>query len=195
MAFIRINWQKITSSINDAEPRGWSYSSTTDSLSTIQSGTGYFNELIGEVREGDLLHVRASNGSRLFQFGPLSGNDITVLNATKNTLMSGNRIVTVGASAEEHPVDIVATGKIVTAFLFVDFGTTTIADYTFEFRDTVAGLLGSTTVTNGATAGNAFFVGISPNFQVGLFQNMFWRKLTSNAAVITLNSYIKIEVD
>ncbi len=195
MAFIKNDFAKLSSSLNNITPRMWGYFTPTDSLFAVQFGAGYFNDISDEVTVGDLVHVNATDGARLYQFSDITSGVVTVGNATRNTTESFTLVTTVGAAQEEHPLNIIQTGVIRRAFLFVGFGITSTGNYVFELHDQAAGLIGTATVGNGASQGDPFFVDPSPVFPIGQFQTMFWRKLGgSPAASITLNSHIIIEV-
>lgn len=192
MAFIQLNWQKITSSINDAEPRGWSYSSTTDDSSDI-TATGYFNNIFSSTTNGDFLYARLTDGSFLYELTK-SGSNVILRLMTRNTVSSHTSITTTGTGVEDHPVNIIQTGTIARVFLFVEFGTVVSGTYVFEFHDQIAGNLGEVTVLDASAAGDPFFLDLSPPFPVGQFQRMFWRKTSSPASSISLNAYTIIDV-
>lgn len=76
MSFIRINFQKISSSLNDREPRMWTYRSTTDSFATI-SASGYFNEVVSEITNKDFVYIHSTDVDVL-QIFTITGQVVTV---------------------------------------------------------------------------------------------------------------------
>lgn len=194
MAFIKNDFAKISSSLNNRVPRAWSYFTPTDSLFTVQFGAGYFNSIATEITAGDLIQVNATDGARLYQFSDITAGVVTVDNTTRNSTASYTSITTLGAGAEDHPVNMIQTGVINRVFLSPSFGVTLVGDYTFEFHDFSTGLLGTLVLTGSSGAGTLVHLQISPGIAVGQFQKLFWRKTASPAGVITLDSYVIIDV-
>ena len=63
MAFDKSNFARMSTSANSSIPTLWGYS--TADATTVVDGAGYFNNVSGDVKVGDLIMANTSTGGTL----------------------------------------------------------------------------------------------------------------------------------
>lgn len=190
MAFISSNFQKISSSLNDAEPRMWSYSSEADSLEDIKV-ISYFQDVAEQVTVGDVVYVRVSNGEQFFKFS-LIGPALFLSDPIHSLICLNTEFTTAGAAQEDFGIPIPITGRIIRVALATPDGTGVGETYDMELHYDVSTL---TTITIPASQ-SAFVMEIkslSPPVSVNKTLFLWWRKLVGVAATVRLQSEVIIE--
>lgn len=185
MAFVRINWQKITSSINDAEPRGWSYSTTTDNEAAVET-TGYFNDVFNEITSKDYVYARMSDVTRFYEMTK-SGSDV-VLSQTNLVKNSYSLIYTTnaGGTQEDFFMTIAPTLDIELGTILALEAVTGDTVLTFELRgfdqQGSEQLLGTVAFSANAQVPLRKNIAVSPVFRLGEFVSVWFQKVNTGTA-------------
>lgn len=185
MAFIKANWQKITSSINDREPRGWSYSSITDDQADIQTA-GYFDDIFSEVNTGDFLYIKATDDARFYEITK-SGSSVVISDVIllKN-VHSYEYTTNTAGTVEEFYLDIYP--EFHANLGTVQVSTAVTGDSTFDFvlksfdTDGFPQTLGSLNFTSATAYPSRKSFIISPDFVIGEFTLTWWEKTNGGTA-------------
>lgn len=194
MAFIRANFQKISASLNDFEPRGWSYSSKTDDITTIRTA-GYFNELIDEINIGDFLYIRGSDYAELVRFGPLDGsNDLTILNPSPNYINLPVQFDTSASGLETFEFPMPLRGTAISGSLCAVTGTGPGESFSFDLVNPGFGAV--LTLSFGQNHSVGFTVSAAATANKLLIQDqlVFWQKNSGNFVQTFIGNVI-IDID
>ncbi len=185
MAFVRINWQKITSSINDAEPRGWTYSTTSDNEATVET-TGYFNDVFDEITSKDFVYARMSDVTRFYEMTK-SGSNV-VLSQTNEVKNSYSLIYTsnVGGTQEDFFLTVAPTLDIELGTILALDAVTGDTVLTFELFGIDTGgstqSLGSVAFPQDVQVPLRRDISVTPLFRLNAFNELFFRKVNTGTA-------------